>query len=178
LIELSGGTKCRIGYVAALLILVSPISVVSAYLIETSPYTNSWCGWSTALGGVRTAVRCLLYTQGYEGTVNFVAAGIFQRITTQNRTGGSEIVFTLRTNEDRLLRLLFYCRDGILVTTADRQRGGVEVVSGYSFCENVPLEDGLYISVRGTLITPSQWRIDESRPILVFTGDLYVIDAA
>jgi hypothetical protein len=164
--------KTKIGCVAALLIIVSPLSVVSAYLTQISPYAGVWCGEAYRPGGP-TEMRCLRYTREYQGIVNYSVSGIFRHVMSENQTGASEVVFTLQNNTVGLLRLIFYCKNGTIVTTWDTGGG---VFGGYEFCETVPFDDGTFILIHGTLITPSQWEPELSTPTLWFNGDLYVME--
>jgi hypothetical protein len=179
--------KTRIGWAATLLILVSPLSIVSGYLTDINSYAGVWCGRAYRLGGPTDHLRtislptesdwetqCLRYTREYQGIVNYSVSGVFQQVRTENRTGASEIVFTLQNNTVGMLRLIFYCKGGAVVTTSDTGSG---ISGGYEFCENVPFENGAFISIHGTLITPSQWNPELSTPTLAFTGDLYVMEA-
>ena len=110
----------------------------------------------------------------YLGLVGFKVAGLFQRVTV---TGSVKQVFVLQISNSSLIRLLFYCRNGTLVTTQDTPRGpGIQqtVFGGYDFCNSVPFQDGMSLQVNGTYIAPSSWNPELSTPRLAFIGDLYV----
>jgi len=84
-----------------------------------------------------------------------------------------EPVFYLISNNGSLYRLLFYCKNEILITTRD---AGPGIFHGYDFCTSVPFENDSRMTFRGTLVLPSEWNPELSTPRMTFTGDLYVIE--
>jgi hypothetical protein len=150
-----------------LLVLAVPVGLVSGYLFITNP-NRVMCSRN-----IEGLIRCFLYTAEYNATVGVDASGIFHIVIVELRNRVAETVFTLRTDNGDLLRLVFYCRNGMLVSTAERTPG---TYSGYEFCNTLPFQDGIHLRLRGTLITPSEWNPELSTPRLQFAGDLYVVD--
>jgi hypothetical protein len=144
-----------------LLILIPVVAVTS-----DTGFLNGIIGQiCEARGGI---LHCRYYTASFNGYVQFETSGIFNRVKTD-----SEIVFTLHIDNGTLYRLIFYCKDGMLVTTRDIGNG---TFGGYEFCESVPFKQGVRIVVDGTLIVPSNWNPELSTPRLTFAGDLYVFE--
>jgi hypothetical protein len=96
--------------VTGLLCLVMLASVVSLLL------SNLYCYY-----GPNGNLRCVRTTD-FNGQVGFKAAGIY--------THAGE-VFMLRSDRE-LFRLIFYCKNGTLITTTDRNSG---LNGGYVFCQ-------------------------------------------
>jgi len=153
----------KVGWLTVLLAAMIPLGVVGTYLSASNPYIGYYCYHDT-LGHP----HCPLYTAEYQAQIGITMSGIFHV-----RETPKENVFILATDNGTLLRLLFYCVNGVLITTTDQGPGPH---GGYSFCTVAPFRDGAHIRVRGTLIVPSQWNPALSRPTMVFAGDLYVFE--
>lgn len=132
--------------IGAMLLLVGLLSATDI-LVNNS---NIYCYF--AENGRLHCVR----TTDFGGQVGFKATGIYTHVGD---------LFMLHSDVG-LYRLIFYCKNGTLVTTTDTEVG---VVGGYEFCETTPLTDGGRINVIGTLITPSELNN-------TFAGDLYVFE--
>ena len=146
----------------AIILIVIPTGALLIGVIFPNPFIGGVCDHSGKTD------RCRLYTASFNGYVGFTMSGFFNKVRTSTET-----VFTLRTDNGTFYRLIFYCLNSSLVTRRDEGNG---TYGGYVFCEDVPLSDGSYIAVDGTLITPSAWIPQLSTPRLVFAGDLYVFE--
>jgi len=144
----SSEVEPRILLFSLVLVVVGVAGLLDPFL-NVNPNIGFLCGFEVG------KVRCALYTVEYSARVYFKTAGIYHQ---------EKQVFFLELENGSLIRLIFYCKQGTLVTVRDLASSG-----GYEFCENVPFQDGVVISVDGTLITPSQL---SNR----FIGDLYVFE--
>lgn len=145
-------------WIIMLLILAMPLASID--LIWKNPVIGGICNQNHA--------RCRVYTSYYQGYLDWKASGTYHSLITS-----TEDVSVLEMANGTLLRLIFYCKSRILVTTRDKGSG---TFGGYEFCETVPFEEGTRIFVVGTLVTPSAWNSELTTPKLVFAGDLYVFD--
>jgi hypothetical protein len=115
---------------------------------------------------------CLFYKGHGSWHVMIPLSGEYQHAMVVTE-GVREPVFFLRLGNGTQFRLLFYCKNQTLVTTRDTE-GGAH--GGFDFCSSVPFQDGAHLTVRGTLVVPSEWNPELSTPRLSFAGDMYVIE--
>jgi hypothetical protein len=144
------------------LLVIIPSGALVAEILFPNPVIGGICDHS----GIPD--RCRLYTAEYNGHMAFVVSGVLNRVETSTET-----VFSLRTDNGTLYRLIFYCQNNILVTTRDKGNG---TFGGYEFCREIPFADGTRMTVDGTLITPSDWNPELSTPHIAFAADLYVFE--
>jgi hypothetical protein len=152
----------------ALLLLVCVIAPANQFLFQGHIwYYTTRNGWNGVYYG----------RMGVEGTGVYYAANILTR-------GKPDVVFYLVTQAasgNALLRLIFYCKNGTLAIVPPKnltkQASGF-VDGGYTFCDNptqIPFRQGTAISVKGTMISPSQWTPYVSTPDFDFYADFYVM---
>jgi hypothetical protein len=156
------------------------LSSVSGYMAITSPWKGSICE-GKSIGEIASTIpilsfHCALFKTGqmYNAYVGFKTSGIYSHLDVTDTDGLHETVFFLTMQNGTMLRLIFYCMNGTLQTTTNEP--GVH--GGYQFCEDLPFHDTVRLTVRGTLITPSEWQPGLSSPRLSFIGDLYVFEVS
>jgi hypothetical protein len=160
--------KCM-NWLVFLLILVMPISIVSAYLAAASPYIGVICRVDQ-----NNREHCVLYTKEYEAIARFRANGIYEELQEKYSNGTGEPVFIMMLANDSLIRLIFYCRNGQVLNLTTRQMD----LPGYGFCPTLPFTDGTRLVASGLMVLPSQWRPELTSPRLFFVGDLYVYEVS
>jgi hypothetical protein len=115
----------------------------------------------------------------HNGFVGYVISGIFQEYVDRG-----ELVFYL-INDNMTVRLIFYCNPTNVINPPSEtfnpgvgQASGTANIEQWQFCTNatqVPLSEGEYVKLRGTLIIPSDWNPKLSYRNMRFDADLYVI---
>ena len=153
---------------AALLLSAFPLGVLWVAVQERGAF--QFLGLRVTVPGFENWLRGVYWqtpTATYQAEIGRVLEGTFHelRVTPQGET-----VFYLQLDSISI-RLIFYCNPQP-TKVAGRS------VTVWDFCterSQLPIRDGQHIKVKGTLITPSDWKPELSTPRLTFTSDLYVM---
>lgn len=138
--------------ISAILVLIASSGLASAILYNYAPGLIS----QTSISPTATYTGQLGVS--FQGRYHYLTAVPKCRHNLFGCVASDEIVFYLETNTT-VIRLIFYC--GIAPDFCVR-------------ADQLPFSDGALIHVKGTLIEPSKWAIDQFEPTLNFSADLYV----
>lgn len=133
--------------VSLILAITAALGLVSAILIAFPTPPQS-----------PTATHTGYVAVGYTGVYHYVIAQPLCNHNFPPCLAPGETVFYLVTGNEAV-RLFFYC--------------------GLDFCysaQQLPFRDGDKVSVKGTLLEPSDWETSKYQPTLQFIGDLYVLN--